>query len=297
VVVAINPNKIWRGPWSVTSNNELHITSSTEFIKSIADAKGLAIYNENEYLLTARPLDMKDSEAAIRAVVACVQTHPSTSPRPEEQTPPEETGWSFGTAFFVAPSFLLTNNHVVNQCRNNVQVRYPDRRSFKATISGRDETNDLALLQTDMENQSVAVFRFAARLGEPVATYGFPYSDLLSSSGNFTTGNVTSLSGLRNDSRFIQIQAPVQPGNSGGPLLDMSGNVIGVVARRLDAIAMVEGGGGVPQNVNFAIHAPIVINFLSAKGVAPKLDSSNTHRDLPPSDVAELAKKFTVQVY
>ena len=298
VIVAINPNKIWRGPWSVDRHNDLYLTSSIEFINSIADAKALAIFDDNKRLLTAPPLDMKDSEAAIRAVVTCVRDHPprSSSP-PVAETPPEATSSASGTAFFVAPSFLMTNNHVVNECRGDIQVRYPDRRSYTATISGRDETNDLALLQTDMSNQSVATFRVRARLGEPVATYGFPYSDLLSSDGNFTIGNVTSLSGLRNDSRFIQIQAPVQPGNSGGPLLDMSGSVIGIVARRLDAIAIVEGGGGVPQNINFAIHGSIIINFLSAKGVTPKLDSSDARRDLPPSDVADIAKQFTVQVY
>jgi hypothetical protein len=148
-----------------------------------------------------------------------------------------------------------------------------------------------------MGNLSVASFRFSARLGEAVAAYGFPYSDLLSSSGNFTLGSVTSLSGFKNDSRFIQIQAPVQPGNSGGPLLDMSGSVIGVVAERLDAIVMMQAGGGVPQNVNFAIQAPIVVNFLSSKGITPKLDSPNARPVLPSSDVADLAKDFTVQVY
>ena len=297
-IVAINPNKIWRGPWSVNSDNELYLISSIEFINSIADAKGLAIFDDNKRLLTAQPLDMKDSEAAIRAVVTCVRDHPPTSySPPDAQTPPEATGAVSGTAFFVAPNFLVTNNHVVKECRSDIRVRYPDRRSYTATISGQDETNDLALLQTDMANQSVATLRVRARLGEPVATYGFPYSDLLSSDGNFTTGNVTSLSGLRNDSRFIQIQAPVQPGNSGGPLLDMSGSVIGVVAGRLNAIAMVEGGQGVPQNINFAIHAPIVINFLSGKGVSPKLESSDVPRNLQPSDVAEIARKFTVQVY
>ena len=179
---------------------------------------------------------MKDSEAAIRAVVTCVREHPPTSSSPPDaQTPPDATGSFSGTAFFVAPNFLVTNNHVVKECRSDIQVRYPDRRSYTATISGQDETNDLALLQTDMANQSVAAFRFRARLGEPVAAYGFPYFDLLSSSGNFTTGSVTSLSGLKNDSRFIQIQAPVQPGNSGGPLLDMSGSVIGVVTGQLNA--------------------------------------------------------------
>jgi S1-C subfamily serine protease len=296
-IVAINPNKLWRGPWSVNGNNELHIASSIEFVNSLADAKALAIYDESKRLLTAQPLNMKDSETAIRAVVTCVRDHSSQSYSPPPQTPPQATSSFSGTAFFVAPNFLVTNNHVVKECRSDIQVRYPDRRSYTATISGRDETNDLALLQTEMSNQSVAIFRSRARLGEPAATYGFPYSDILSSSGNFTTGNVTALSGLRNDSRFIQIQVPVQPGNSGGPLLDMSGGAIGVVTLRLDALAMMEGGGGVPQNINFAIHAPIVLNFLSAKGVTPKLDSSDVHRDLTPSDVAEMAKKFTVQVY
>ncbi len=181
--------------------------------------------------------------------------------------------------------------------QNNIQVRYPERKPYTATVDGQDDTNDLALLHTEMSGQSLASFRFPARLGEPVATYGFPYSDILSSSGNFTLGNVTSLSGLKNDSRFIQIQAPVQPGNSGGPLLDMAGSVIGVVAGRLDAIVMMQGGGGVPQNINFAIQAPIVINFLTSKGVTPKMDSPETHRVLSASDVAELAKTFTVQVY
>jgi S1-C subfamily serine protease len=298
LIVTINPNKLWRGPWSVNRNNVLNLASSVAFINSIADAKGLAIFDENKLLLTSEPLSMKDSEAAIKAVVSCVREHPpQNSSVPDTRTPPDETTSSSGTAFFVAPNFLLTNNHVVRACRSEIQVRYPDRRPYTATISGRDEINDLALLQTDMANQSVATFRLRARLGEPVAAYGFPYFDLLSSSGNFTTGNVTSLSGLRNDSRFIQIQAPVQPGNSGGPLLDMSGSVIGVVTSQLDAIAVVEGGGGVPQNINFAIHVPIVVNFLSSKGVTPKLDGSDVPRNLPPSDIADIVTKFTVQVY
>jgi hypothetical protein len=77
----------------------------------------------------------------------------------------------------------------------------------------------------------------------------------------------------------------------------MSGSVIGVVAGRLDAIVMMQAGGGVPQNINFAIQAPIVVNFLSSKGITPKLDSPNARPVLPSSDVADLAKDFTVQVY
>jgi hypothetical protein len=148
-----------------------------------------------------------------------------------------------------------------------------------------------------MSSQSTASFRYRPRLGEAVATYGFPYSSLLSSSGNFTLGNVTSLSGIKDDSRFIQISTPVQPGNSGGPLLDAFGNVVGIVVGQLSAVTMMEVLGSVPQNVNFAIQAPIVVNFLSTRDTTPKMDSNETHRELPWSDVADLAKKFTVQVY
>jgi S1-C subfamily serine protease len=185
---------------------------------------------------------------------------------------------------------VVTNNHVVSGCTKDIQVRYPERASYTATISGQDATNDLVLLHTEMPHLSVASFRFQPLLGEPVATYGFPYSGILPP--NFTSGNITALSGMKDDTRFLQTSTPIQPGNSGGPLLDMSGRVIGVIVAQLNAI-----GKSVPQNVNFAIQPSMVINFLSVKGVTPNLDNSSTGAQRPPSEVADMAKKFTVQVY
>jgi hypothetical protein len=75
----------------------------------------------------------------------------------------------------------------------------------------------------------------------------------------------------------------------------MSGSVIGVVESQLNAVAVMQADNSVPQNVNFAIQVPIVINFLSVKGVAPNIDTSKTERT--PPDVADLAKRFTVQIY
>ena len=69
----------------------------------------------------------------------------------------------------------------------------------------------------------VAALRIGTRLGEGVEAFGFPHSDLLSTSGNFTLGNVAALTGLHDDSRYLQVSVPVQAGNSGGPLLDGSG--------------------------------------------------------------------------
>ena len=217
---------------------------------------------------------------------------------PQSIPPAPEEAVFTGTGFFVAPGIVVTNNHVVNECTKPIQVRYSERASFPATLYGRDETNDLALLHTEMNNNTPASFRTRFRLGERVAAYGFPYAGLLSSGGNFTLGNVTSESGMNDDTRFLQISAPIQPGNSGGPLLDMAGSVVGVVVAQLSATRTMQLGS-IPQNVNFAIRTPIVTNFLSVKGITFKVTASGAilDRELPEADVAEIAKQFTVQVY
>ena len=157
---------------------------------------------------------------------------PARSPQPSD---------SSGTGFFVAPQHVLTNNHVIKDCGvNPILVSYPDRRPERAYISGQDDVNDLALLKTELPNLGVASFRFGPRVGEPVAAYGFPLPGLLSSGGNFTLGNVTSLAGLNDDTRVLQTSAPTQPGNSGGPLLDMSGSVVGVIEGQLNALLMIQ---------------------------------------------------------
>jgi S1-C subfamily serine protease len=223
---------------------------------------------------------MKDSAAAIRAIVNCVRDHPLA----KAQSPEPEIIIS-GTGFFVAPNRVVTNNHVVSGCTKVIQVQYPNGGPYPATISGQDATNDLVLLHTDMPNLSTAAFHPRPLVGEQVVTYGFPYPGLLSP--NFTVGNVTSLIGTKGDTRFLQMSTPVQPGNSGGALLDMSGAVVGVVTAQF----------AIPnQNVNFAIQPSVVMNFLEVNGVTPKYASS-TGDQKPASELADIAKKFTIHVY
>ena len=102
---------------------------------------------------------------------------------------------------------------------------------------------------------------------ETVAAYGYPLPGLLASGGNLTTGNITALSGIGDDSRLLQISVPVQPGNSGGPLLDSGGNVVGVVEGKINAIKIAAASGDIPQNVNFAIKASVIATFLDSNGV------------------------------
>jgi S1-C subfamily serine protease len=289
----VTTTKIWNGVFSVSSKKEAVylVGPSISFLDSLVKTSALIILDDDAHPLVSGPLSMKDSRDAIRSVVDCVGDHPfKGSTAPEAKTPDAE---AFGTAFFVAPNLLVTNNHVVKDCRNAIQVRYPNSGWHSVTVSGRDDTNDLALLHTDFEGLAVALFRLQPEVGEAVAAYGFPYAGLLSSSGNFTTGTLAALSGLNDDSRFIQTSAPMQPGNSGGPLIDMSGSVIGVVEGQLSALAMMRFTGTVPQNVNFAIQSPIVVNFLVSKGQTPKTENSVAHSDLPPAQVADL----TVQVH
>ena len=202
---------------------------------------------------------------------------------------------SSGTGFFVAPHFVLTNNHVIKSCGEYpITVTYPDRRPVRAYIAGRDQTNDLVLLETNLQSKSIASFKFGPRVGEQVAAFGYPLSGLLSTNGNFTLGNVTALAGMRDDTRVLKrllrfSQVTV------GPVAGYVGNVVGVVEAQLDALTMIKVASDVPQNVNFAIQTPIIINFLSVKGVSPSL-AGNQHKILDPADVANLAEGFTVQV-
>ena len=109
---------------------------------------------------------------------------------------------------------------------------------------------------------------------------------------NVTSGNVSALAGLGDDPKRLRITAPVPPGNSGGPLLDAAGNVIGVVVSKLDAVRTAELTGDIPQNVDFAIKGALVRGFLDIHGVACRRQASDVK--LAPEHLAERARASTV---
>ena len=123
-------------------------------------------------------------------------------------------------------------------------------------VMAREGSSDLALLRTRAGTaRAVAKFRQGRgiRPGASVVVMGYPLRGLLASEANVSAGAVSALAGPGDDRRLIQITAPVQPGNSGGPVLDAAGNVVGVVVAKLDAIRIARSTGDIPQNVNFAI--------------------------------------------
>jgi S1-C subfamily serine protease len=165
-------------------------------------------------------------------------------------------------------------------------------------VIAEDLANDLALLHSELrisENEvaSINVVR-PVRAGESIAVFGFPLVGTLSTTGNVVSGNITSLTGMGDDVRFFQISAPIQPGNSGGPLLDEFGSVVGVVNSKLNEIAWAKETGEWPQNVNFAIKSNVLSSFLGAHSTEFKSGSMTAKQDLPTT--TELAQKFTVMI-
>lgn len=132
------------------------------------------------------------------------------------------------------------------------------------------------------------------RLADSVMVAGFPLTGIASPDLNITIGNVSSLTGPNGDRGLLQITAPVQVGNSGGPIVDESGTVVGGVVSKLDAIKVASATGDVPQNVNFGIALGTVQSFLDSNAVEYEVRAANAK--LENSSIAVSLQQATYQV-
>ena len=202
--------------------------------------------------------------------------------------------YATGSGFYVTTTgHVLTNNHVVAEC-SEVKITEAEH-STTAKVLATDANLDLALVQLPHAVPTAVVFREnAPRLGENVVVMGFPLSGLLSSDAVVTTGIVSALAGMRDDKHQLQISAPVQPGNSGGPLLDPAGHLVGVVVAKLDGVRMASLTGAIPENVNFAIKGEEARSFLRAHGVG--VVTAPSGKDLTTDVIAEQGLRYTVRL-
>ncbi len=208
------------------------------------------------------------------------------------QSRPESSGTGF---FLTEDGYLITNEHVVG---DGAQVRLVTAAGLvSAKVVKVDVANDLALLKAEGKFAALPVATSrTVKLGGTVATVGFPNIGLQGFAPKFARGEIGSLSGPQDDARYFQISVPVQPGNSGGALVDEHGNVVGVVSGKLSAKATLLTSGQLPENVNYAAKSSFLLGFLeSVPEIASKLKEPNTN-DVKFADVVEQAKDAAVMV-
>ena len=201
---------------------------------------------------------------------------------------------SSGTGFLVSSTgHVLTNNHVVEGCtRQTFQLR--GDLAVEAERLAVNAVTDLALLKTTLTTTTPAQFRggTSLRLGDEVVVYGFPLLGDLSSQGNLTYGIVSALSGLNDDLSRMQMTAQIQPGNSGGPVMDRAGQIVGVVVETANDEYFRSERGAVPQNVNFAIRDSLARSFLDTNNVRYGVGAASASQQ-SIADIAEGAQRFT----
>ncbi len=198
-----------------------------------------------------------------------------------------------GTGVAIAAQRVLTNAHVVATCKT-IEVTSAGQR-LSALVRKRDSVSDLALLEVaNLPSGPVPALRRRASVGEAVMAAGYPLTGLLGSDLVVTDGIVNALSGLGNSTTHLQMSAAIQPGNSGGPLLDRGGHLVGVVVSKLNAVATMALTGDIPQNVNFAIKPEIVALFLQSENLP--LNVVDQGGSLDTQQLATQARAFTVRV-
>lgn len=171
-----------------------------------------------------------------------------------------------GTGFLISNSgHVLTCAHVVEG--TDEATLWLNGNRYEADVISKDEELDLAIVKTRTPVEGVRPIGFRKgskyKMGDDVYTIGYPVSKLLGDSARLTKGLISSVSGLKDDKNQMQISAEIQPGNSGGPLLDNDGVVVGVVQQTLNPWAMAaQTGGALPQNINFAIKSNVVLDFI-----------------------------------
>ena len=211
---------------------------------------------------------------------------------PEESSDPN--AWKGnGTGFFLnSQGFIATNYHVVDGA-NTIQVNFTrngEIESHPATVVVTDQQNDLAIIKIEdktfnaMPAIPYGLLSHTKDTGSEVFAMGYPMADVMGTEVKFTDGKISSKSGLQGDVRVYQITVPIQPGNSGGPLFDMDGNVVGITSSGLNRDYFKS------ENVNYAIKAAYLRSLIEAcpQEILLKEKSSSTTKPL----LTELIKKY-----
>lgn len=203
----------------------------------------------------------------------------------------ESTRWS-GTGWALGNSYLVTNYHVVEDART-IMVKGIDgdiNKGYTAEVIATDRFNDIAVLRiTDYRFNGFGALPYSvttrmADVGEDVFVLGYPLTQALGNEIKLTNGIISSRTGYQGDVATYQMSAPVQPGNSGGPMFDSKGNVIGIVV----------AGVRSAENVGYAIKTLYLKILIESAGLNISFPNNNTISSL---SLAEKVKRVRNYVF
>ena len=268
------------------------IICNDDFSEEMGSSPGIIIANPEEgiYRLWLGAYSSQDDEKD--ALLFITNVIPDFSDEPFA----DDNLLSSGSGFLVSKNgHVLTNHHVVEEC-SAISFKLPNGPIQSAELISINENNDLALIKVDSSTNPL-LFQIdeTIPLGESVVVFGFPLSGALSSQGNLSTGIVSGLSGFEDNLNEFQISAEIQPGNSGGPVFDSKGRVIGVVVSRASDEFFYEEIGIIPQNVNFAIRASVAKAFLSFNNINIEPNIFD-NKEMNVTEIATIAQNSTGKV-
>ena len=243
--------------------------SSIDGLYGKGTAGALTAYNRQNL----NGADLNKSENAKNLINAVLGLKPAPKAVPGSKSD-DTYKVASGSGFYVSErGHIITNHHVIDGCQ---EIKVHSKGNVLETKKiADDKRNDLALLQiSETPKHAFALSAESPFPLQDIVVAGYPFGDKVSSTIKFTQGVVSSIAGLGNDYSQIQIDAALQPGNSGGPILDEYGNVVAVAVAKLSLKKILKDYGVVPENTNFGVKASAVRNLMEGNGVAFKSPST-----------------------
>ena len=218
-----------------------------------------------------------------------LKLYPTTNDNVSQSSNPAKL--SSGTGFGISSNgIIVTNYHVIDGAKS-IKIRGVNsdfNKTYKAKVLVSDKNNDLALIQIDdfgftsLGSIPYTIKTGLAGVGENIFVLGYPLRATMGDEIKLTNGIVSSRTGFQGDITSYQISAPVQPGNSGGPLFDSQGNLIGIINAK-------HGGA---ENASYAVKTSYLTNLIDLLASTPKLQTVNSLTGKTLTQQVELAKKF-----
>ena len=203
-----------------------------------------------------------------------------------------------GTGWAVSSRYIITNNHILGDLVD-VMLVAPGQPNTFGSVVAIDKTNDIALIQiehTALDLKPLKLTQESARMGEDVFTIGYPHARIMGSTPKMTKGIINAVAGIADDPRMYQISVPLQPGNSGGPLFNMQGDVIGITTAKLSSTEIIQHTGVVPENVNYAIKSHNIHSLIEEIPVNYSVNRPKDNNQVLP-DIAEKLQDSIFIIY